>query len=509
MANFQQKIREYWATRRPEQQFRIKIGVGLVIFLGAAWVGSNAVKNAHPPAQDLSNSQTILLGTTSKLSAAEQAQRLDALTAQVSKLNQMVSSGANLTKQQVQDLLAQEKPTTPPGGAAPAPAQPPGENPAQQAQIAALQTQISSLQSQLMRQPEPSAAVQQQAAPPSGAAGIVELGGSAATPTGAAPSYAPGSNVPAPPVAPPGVGGQISAQAPKGVMQGLTHIGGQPEEAGHLSVEGGPVRVNSSDEAYLPPGTILTGVTLNGVNVGTGQEAQANPQIIEVRIKKPAIMPNGYRINLNNCMIIATGFGSLAAERIYLRPTTMSCVGPGGVAIESAIKGYVVGDDGISGIRGVVVSHQGELLEKGMMAGLLSGLGSAFSPQTVSPLSINPGSTTQYQYPSVSSVVGNSIGGGVKNAAGMIAQFYIDQAKHLQPTLQSNPGVSVDIILEHGAQIQKKGMTKAGLARVAWETSAQSQAGQNPSDQQAQAAAAISRVATPNPSAPRQPGAQP
>lgn len=498
MANFQEKVREYWATRRPEQQFRIKAGAAIAIFLGAAWVGSAAVKSAHPKAENVSNSQTILLGSTSKLSAAEQAQRIDALTSQVNKLNQMVSSGANLTKQQVQDLLAQEKQNSPPGRGAAAVAQPSDENPAQQAQIAALQSQISALQTQLSQQPAPSAVPQPQIAqPPTGAAGIVELGSQSTAPETAQSNAPQGSNVPPPPVAPPGVGGQISAAAPKGVMQGLGRLGGQPEEEGHLSAEGGPVRVNSADEAYLPPGTILTGVTLNGVNVGTGQEAQSNPQIVEVRIKKPAIMPNGYRINLDNCMIIATGFGSLAAERVYLRPTSLSCVGAGGVAIESAIKGYVVGDDGISGMHGVVVSHQGELLEKGMMAGILSGLGSAFSPQTVTPLNIAPGGTTQYQYPSVSSVVGNSIGGGVNNAAGMIAKFYIDQAQHLQPTLQVNPGTSVDIILEQGANVKKKGMTKAALARVAWESSSQNPAGQNPSHNQAQAdaAEAISRVA--------------
>jgi conjugal transfer pilus assembly protein TraB len=494
MANIQEKLREYWATRRPEQQFRIKAGAALVVFLFVAWVGSSAIKRAHPPAQDVSNSSTILLGNTSKLNASEQQQQIDALQQQMDKLNKLLASGATLSKEQLQDLIDQQKKNAPPTAGS-TPTAPAAADAAQQSQIAALQAQIAALQSQVaQRNAEPVMPPSVAPTIPTNAPGIVELSGVAAAPASQSQPATPSTDtLPPPPVAPEGVGGQVRAVAPKGVAQGLGRIGGQPEEQGSLNVNE-KVKVNSRNDAYLPPGTIITGVTLNGVNVGTGQEAQSNPQIVEVRIKKPAIMPNGYRINLNNCMIIATGFGNLPAQRIYLRPTTMSCVGPGGVAIESAIKGYVVGDDGISGMRGTVVSHQGELLEKGFFAGMLSGLGSAFSPQTVTPLSINPGSTTQYQYPSVSSVVGNSVGSGVNNAAGMIAKFYIDQAKALQPTLQVNPGTSVDIILEQGASVKKQGMTRSELAQTAWEASGSGQGNGAPSEK-SQAAAAISRVA--------------
>jgi hypothetical protein len=127
------------------------------------------------------------------------------------------------------------------------------------------------------------------------------------------------------------------------------------------------------------------------------------------------------------------------------------------------------------------------------MAGLLSGLGSSFQPQTVSPLSINPGGTTQYQYPSVSSVVGNAVGGGVGNAAGMIAKYYLQQAEQLTPTLQVNPGTAVDIILEQGTEVKKAGMTSAQLTRTSWEAAGQP-SGAVTSTPQQQAAQAISQV---------------
>jgi hypothetical protein len=82
-------------------------------------------------------------------------------------------------------------------------------------------------------------------------------------------------------------------------------------------------------------------------------------------------------------------------------------------------------------------------------------------------------------------LAGNAISGGVSNAAGQIAKFYIEEAKALQPTLQINPGVSVDLILEAGSYVEKKGMTKAQLQKTAWEASAAANPQATPSPQQA------------------------
>jgi conjugal transfer pilus assembly protein TraB len=361
-----------------------------------------------------------------------------------------------------------------------------------QAQIAAMQAQIAAKGQAQETVPSLPAAPAAPSAP-----SIYEIGGKGVTaggtltPTGESagipPPPTPNSNTPGTPGTPPPPKSpntvvHVNAEAPKGVMQGLGRLGGQPEEQGHLDAT---VGVNDKNRVYLPAGTIITGATLNGVNVGTGPAAMSNPQIVEVRVKKPAIMPNGYRVNLNNCMIINSGYGNLSSERVYLRPTTLSCVNEQGKVIESTIKGYVVGDDGISGVKGVVVDHQGALIAKGFFAGLFSGLGGAFAPQAVTPLQLNPGSTMQYQYPSGSMLAGNAISGGVSNAAGQIAKFYIEEAKALQPTLQINPGVSVDLILEAGSYVEKKGMTKAQLQKIAWEASAAANPQATPSPQQA------------------------
>lgn len=521
---------ERWKGLPYKTRKNIRLGAIGVIMLGASFLVVNATRKniAGQTPQGAKESTSVLLAPPSNLRAQDLANQIRSLNEEVNKLQNQVKFSSGLTEDQISAYLKAHPlpPASGPQGAAVTPAGNGASagggaplSPADQAKIEALQAQVQAMQAQIAAKGQNSGVVPSLPASPAGpsapsAPSIYEIGGTqAAVNPSALPAAQTGATAQIPP--PPGASGaippapkapstltHIDAQAPKGVMQGLGRLGGQPEEQGHLSTT---VSVNDPNKVYLPAGTILTGVTLNGVNVGTGPAAMSNPQIVEVRIKKPAIMPNGYRVNLNNCMIINTGYGNLSAQRVYLRPTTLSCVNEQGKVIESAIKGYVVGDDGISGIKGVVVDHQGALLAKGFFAGLFSGLGGAFSPQAVTPLQLNPGTTTQYQYPSASMLAGSALSGGVNNAAGQIAKFYIEQAKALQPTLQVNPGVSVDLILEAGSYVHKKGMTSAQLQRTSWEAHAATNPSQSSPQQTAQDQAKQTLAGVPGATPPQAP----
>jgi conjugal transfer pilus assembly protein TraB len=522
--NFVENIRLKWRSLTWQQKRYIRyVAIG-VAMLGAAWFVSDAVRKNKEARQQKppEASQTILLSGAANLRAQDLEAELRALQDNVRKLQGAVANAPTLTNEQIAAFIKANPAllsASAAGGAQGAigGAGGAGLDEESQKKLEALQAQIAALQAQVAAKGQApigpvSLPTQHAAAPvPAGAPFIYEITGDAssnksgsATPGPTGVQQAGGSSVPPPPGAPsqPGAAGpvppprppekavSIDASAPKDVMQGLGRLGGQPGEHAKFDAK---VSVNDPNRLYLPPGTIITGVTMNGVNVGTGPAARSNPQIVEVRVKKNAIMPNGFQVNLENCQIIATGYGDLSARRVHLRPTVLSCVNPRGAVIESAIKGFVVGDDGIAGMRGVVISHQGELLEKGVLAGFIGGIGSSFAPQPVSPLAINPGSTTQYQYPSASAVIGNGVAGGAGNAATLVAKYYIEQAQQLTPTLQVNPGTSVDIVLEHGATIEKKGMTHAELQKVAYEVRGSQPGAAAPTPQQ-QAQATLSKV---------------
>jgi conjugal transfer pilus assembly protein TraB len=478
--NYQDLV-ERWKglPHKTRKNIRLAAVVGGLGLVSAAVVHTTRNRLDGPANAKDTSSSTVLLAPAANLNTQNLAATVSDLTKQVSAMRANLAESNGMTEKQIAAYL-QAHPVQPAADTS----APGGGGAADAAQIKDLQAQLKALQAQVAARPAvsmpsalPSTASPTPAAPT--APQLYEVNGSGGAQSSAQISQVSvgtgtqqDAGVPAPPKSPDSMqGGAAGSAIPTRAQVGRATRQVKDHPGKNAIVE--TVSVNDKDKIYLPAGTIITAVTLNGVNVGTGPAAQSNPQIVDMRVKHDAIMPNGYRVNLSNCMTISTGSGNLAAQRVYLRPTALSCVNDQGKVIEAAIKGYVVGDDGIAGLKGVVVDHQGALLAKGFLAGMFSGLGNAFSPTSVTPLQINPSSTTQYQTPSGSQVVGGAVAGGVNNAAGLIAQFYIQEAKSLQPTLQINPGVSGDIILETGSYVKKAGLTKAELEKTGWEANSE------------------------------------
>lgn len=458
-----ESIKNWWKTRTPEQQRNYKVGGSLLALLIVVGIGGqlgrkNLAANAMKQAEK--TDQTIFQAKPQNLRNQDQEAQIQQLHGQINKLTNLLQMQGHLSKAQLDQALSNaERYNHDHGGqlvAAP--------NPQQEQEIAALSSQVQSLQQQLQQQ-TPAAQTPASAEPsPSGAMTLYEMNGS-----GQAPS----------------AGGADDAQLPSDGS-----VPEAPKAPTNLMSLGSPkekkvVKIDAKDSVFLPAGTILTGVLLNGLQAATGPSAQSNPQIVELRVKKSAIMPNKFRANLKDCEVIASGFGDLSARRVYLRTNELSCVNRDGSVISAPMHGFIVGADGLTGVPGTVIEHQSELLDKGLLAGLLSGLGTAATPQSVSPLNINPGSTAQYQMPSASYVGGSALMGGVSNASSMIAKFYLHEAESLLPTIQINPGISADIILESGAKIKTDGMSATELAQAQWEASGNSRQSSGGSGQEA------------------------
>jgi conjugal transfer pilus assembly protein TraB len=455
-----ESIKNWWKTRTPEQQRKYKIGGALLSLLIVVGIGGqlgrkNLAANAMKQAEK--TDQTIFQAKPQNLRSQDQEAQIQQLHGQIDKLTNLLQMQGHLSKTQLDQALSNaERYNRDHGGQLVA-----TPNPQQEQEIAALSSQVQSLQQQLQQAPVTQTPAS--AAPsPSGAMTLYEMNGSGQAPT---------------------AGGTDDAQAPtdSGVPEA-------PKAPTNLMSLGSPkekkvVKIDAKDSVFLPAGTILTGVLLNGLQAATGPSAQSNPQIVELRVKKSAIMPNKFRANLKDCEVIASGFGDLSARRVYLRTNELSCVSRDGSVISAPMHGFIVGADGLTGVPGTVIEHQSELLDKGLLAGLLSGLGTAATPQSVSPLNINPGSTAQFQMPSASYVGGSALMGGVSNASGLIAKFYLHEAESLLPTIQINPGISADIILESGAKIKTDGMSATELAQAQWEASGNSRQSSNGGEQ--------------------------
>lgn len=206
---------------------------------------------------------------------------------------------------------------------------------------------------------------------------------------------------------------------------------------------------------YIPSGSLLTGTLLTGLDAPTGQGARRDPFPVVLRIQKEAILPNQFLADIRECMVIMSGYGDLSSERVYLRTEGISCVREDGKSIEARMEGYAVGEDGKAGMRGRLVTKQGQMIARSMTAGFMSGVAGAFDVNPIPVVQTNPqGNQPQY----LDAFSDKSVQSGLVNGAGSalerIADFYLELANSTYPVLELDAGRQIDVVMVAGSKLQ-------------------------------------------------------
>ena len=213
-------------------------------------------------------------------------------------------------------------------------------------------------------------------------------------------------------------------------------------------------------EVFIPAGSILTGVLLNGLDAPTGKKAKKEPMPVLFRIKKEAILPNRFHADVRECFLLAAGFGDLSAERAYFRGETFSCVRQDGGVIEVPMNAYATGEDGKNGIRGRVVSKQGALLAQSMMAGFLRGFSDAFGRNQIPVLMTGGLGSLAGSTPFQNAFSSQSMEGGALKGAGYamerLSHFYMDMAEEIYPVIEVDATRQVNFIVQKGTALKLK-----------------------------------------------------
>ena len=212
-------------------------------------------------------------------------------------------------------------------------------------------------------------------------------------------------------------------------------------------------------EAYIPAGSILTGTILTGGEFPTNKGAFDNPTPILIRLSKEAILPNRYRSDVRECFLIAGGAG----DRAKVRGETLSCVRHDGSVIETKLESYVAGEDGKAGIKGRLVSKQGQIIARSLVAGFAGGMSEAFDVDPVPVLATSTTGETQYQDAFSTNAVQGAAVKGISQSLDRVAQFYLDMAEDVFPVVEINAGRQVDIIVISGTTL--KISAKGSLAK--------------------------------------------
>jgi len=194
-------------------------------------------------------------------------------------------------------------------------------------------------------------------------------------------------------------------------------------------------------------GAVVPFVLINGFEAPAGEAASEFPTSATVRLTGPAILPNGYSVDLTGCFVTNLVRGDAATERAKLRTDHMTCKYDYG-EVDIAVKGFASGHDGSAGLRGRLVNNKRDkILLYGTLTGGLSGIGEAFGGNGgQSQIAIGGG---PYQLPETRDV---AIAGGtsaVSNAADFLTEYYRSKLQEYYDVIEVKPLVTGTIhILE-------------------------------------------------------------
>jgi hypothetical protein len=191
----------------------------------------------------------------------------------------------------------------------------------------------------------------------------------------------------------------------------------------------------------LPAGSFVKARIVSGVEANT-----LEPYPVLLQLEYAFTGPNKTKVDLSNCFMIAKARANLSTERVIMETDTLSCVRENGEHFKSSAKGYTAGEDSTFGSTGVFISKQGQVMLAAVLASIAKNAGEAVAAaqQTTTVAGFDRAQTA-------TNVTGNKAafiaGRATIDGAAMIAQWYLDYAKQLVPSIGIGSGQTVHVVM--------------------------------------------------------------
>ncbi|WP_406625171.1 TrbI/VirB10 family protein [Acidovorax sp. SDU_ACID1] len=226
---------------------------------------------------------------------------------------------------------------------------------------------------------------------------------------------------------------------------------GAPAADGGARQDGGGSAASGKTVSTFLPVSFTRGTLLGGLDAPTGGQSQSNPHPVLIRLSDNSVLPNRFRGEYKECFVIAAGYGDISSERAYLRTENLSCVRTDGATLEVRIQGTVYGEDGKVGMRGRLVTKQGQMLANALLAGVVSGIGQGLSTANTTYSTSALGSIASADNSADAYRAG--LGQGVGKALDRLAQYYIKLAENTFPVIEVDAGREIDVVVTKGVRI--------------------------------------------------------
>lgn len=205
-------------------------------------------------------------------------------------------------------------------------------------------------------------------------------------------------------------------------------------------------------DGWVPALSYASAKIISSVDVQVGVATQANPKPVLIKIQGDAksafFKGKQLSVDIKGCKINGGAIGELSSEKVYIKLSKMVCAVSDSEVVEIPVKGYVAAA-GSSGARGRVIMREGDLITKSLFAGVLSGVGSAYSQSLAPPLTFGGGTTTQNTI-SFEDAGKRGLGVGLENSSNSLSDYLMKRAEQYQPVITIPSGIDVEVVFLEG-----------------------------------------------------------
>ena len=192
-----------------------------------------------------------------------------------------------------------------------------------------------------------------------------------------------------------------------------------------------PTKPSAKKVKFIGPSDAVEVRLLTGVNA----PVDGTPYPVTFELAGPVLGPDGSVLDLGSARILAMAQGSEVDSRVLYRLQNMSLRHSNGMRSVVSVDGWIIGEDGIRGMKGKLHDKLGELIvASGITAAGSSFVANSFDSTTNN--SINNSSGVNVSGDSVE----NAAAAAIVGASDKLLNVYIDRYEGLVPVVEVLPG---------------------------------------------------------------------
>ncbi|BAG39873.1 putative conjugative transfer protein TraB [Orientia tsutsugamushi str. Ikeda] len=207
-------------------------------------------------------------------------------------------------------------------------------------------------------------------------------------------------------------------------------------------------------ENYVTSGSSARAVLLIEVVVGTGTNSSSSPEPIVLQLLDTAILYDEYKTDqIKKAILIGSCNGEMSSERAKCRIETLSVVNNQGDIIEKKVEGWLIGEDGRSGIKGIVVDKSSNIAGMAALNGVFSSIAKFLQSKAIKPdmlPTLNLVAGGQQQEFQIGDALQSGAYAGASNAFDKLADFAIKRADSMSPVVLIASGRVIDVVFKKG-----------------------------------------------------------